>query len=96
MIPVIRFLLLFISLLTVSIIFTRKIKIKKFSKSKRILIYFIIISIIQQISKIPLESLLIKYDSANMAFSYLGKGELLGIEEGEHSCLVITENNSEQ
>lgn len=96
MIPIIRFLFVFISFLTIVILITRRFKIIKNSKSKRILIYIFAISIIQQISRIPLENLLIKYDSTDEAFFCLGRGDCLGVEEGQDTSLIITENNSKQ
>lgn len=95
MIPIIRFLFLFISLLIIVILSIRKLNVKKITKSSRIVIYIILISIIQQISRMPLENLMIKYDSTDKAFFYLGKGEYLGKEDGDNSCLLISNKDSE-
>lgn len=96
MLPIIRFSLIFIIFLIISILIIKKFQRKDISKSKKVFIYFVIIVIIQQVASIPLENLFIKYDSTEKAFFCLGRGDCLGIEEGQESSLIIAENKSKQ
>lgn len=96
MISIIRFCLLFTLLFIIFLFLFRKYKKKSFGKWGDLGFNLIIVIAIVKISSLPFENLILKYDSPTEAFRYLGRGDYLGTEEGDISCLLITNENSER
>lgn len=95
MIPIIRYGIVFIAAFVPLIILFRKYRKNNLQK-KYIAIYLVALSVVFNIARIPIENLFLKYDSPEEAFRYTGRGEYLGTEEGENSCLIISQHKSEQ
>lgn len=96
MVPIIRFCLLFVLFFIVFLLFIRKYKKRRFGKWVDLGFNLIIIVAIVKISSFPFENLIFKYQSPTQAFSYLGRGDCLGIEESADSCILITNKGSEE
>lgn len=95
MVSIIRFCLLFIILFIIFLLLTHKYK-KNIGKWANLGFNLIIIVAIVKISSFPFENLIFKYQSPTQAFSYLGRGDYLGMEEGANSCILITNKGSEE
>ena len=95
MIPIIRYCGIFIIFLIPLILIFRRYKKNNLQK-KPIIIYLVLLAIVFNIAKLPIENVFLKYDSPEEAFDYVGKGEYLGAEEGEDSYLIILQHKSEQ
>ena len=95
MIPIIRYCGIFIIFLIPLILIFRRYKKNNLQK-KPVIIYLVLLAIVFNIAKLPIENVFLKYDSPEEAFDYVGKGEYLGAEEGEDSYLIISQYKSEQ
>ena len=95
MIATIRFCLLFFFLFIIFLFLLHKRK-KSFGKWADLGFNLVIVIAIVRLSSLPFENLILRYDSPTEAFSYLGRGDYLGTEEGDASCLLITNENSKR
>lgn len=95
MLPILRYIFIVIILSIVSLFITKLLRSKEILKSRNKLIYIIVAIVILQLARLPIENLIFKYNSTDKAFFCLGKGEYLGKEDGDNSCLLISNKDSE-
>ena len=96
LLPILRYIFIVIILSIVSLFITKLLRSKEILKSRNKLIYIIVAILILQLARLPIENLIFKYNSTDKAFFCLGRGDCLGVEEGQDTSLIITENNSKQ
>ena len=94
MLFLIKFIIVFVPLFFAASIIIKKWK-NSINKPIKVVIFFIAIVAAKVIASVPIENLVLTYGSMDEAFSYIGKGDMLGYQDGENSCLIISEKKSE-
>ncbi len=94
-IPIIRFIVLLVIGILLTLLIAKILIKKQIIKPENKVIYVVAAVIIIQIAQIPIENVVMKFQSPEKAFSYLNMGDYYGTEEGESSALVISKYKSE-